>query len=552
VDENEAPITTLEEDGTVKVVAQVPSDMLNGNKKEVVQEWASVTSGLNVLLNSAWRDGKLVTAPVAYPEGYRSPRLTVPNDYYQRVDWSQEYYQQEPLVHSLINRDIEQSMTDLELQMPEESQTERKAMEKWMTEVNRDLGLYGGLQEYNRSLMLSLILSSFAFTLPNWGTMLYKGKVIKVPKNLISLNPMSVVPYIDPFSGRRKYYYLLSHQQVEAIQKRRKNGISEMIPDVRKRLVKDLTFLKDSLRSGLEYGWPMINTGYAIELPSEDVYVSNLRLLQSQRWPMPSLVPIFSAIAMKRKLALADWTVADGMVNLLMVWTFPPGSSPSASRTIVQKFMEGGRVQSHAVPAGVEVQIVTPPTEILNSSEKFWQPVSEIYAHFGFPLNSKSRGAGDLDSGQLDVSANRARLGYWRDIVEDENNFWFTRIAEENGWDFDMYIQFQTRDLDDDANFRTFATGLYDRGLLSVESLHDLAGTSTERELARRKREKKDGLDEIFEIRPSFSQTVGPATGGRPPAGEDKPDTKPSGTGIDTQKGQSRSSRGRPSTNKVQ
>lgn len=539
-------ITTLGDDGTVQVTSQVP-EHLNGNREKVkglLSEWDAVAPGLNALLTVAgWKDGKLVT-PSGLPEGYRTPRLTVPSDYYTRVEWSEDYYDQEPLVHSLINRDIEQSITSQEIQMPEESISERKAVDKWVTEVNRSIGIFGGLQEYDRSLMLELVLTSFSYTLPNWGPVLCDGKVYRLPRVLVNLNQKAIIPYIDPFSGQRKYYYLLSAKQAEAITKRRKNGITEIIPDVRKRLVDDLSFLSSSMNDNQFEAAPRLQSGFAIELPQEDAYIANLRLRQNKRWPTPTLVPIFSAIAMKRKLALADWSVADGMVNLLLVWTFPPGTSPGKSRSIVQKFMEGGRVQSHAVPDGVKVQVVTPPTDILNSSEKFWQPVSEIYGHFGFPLNSKSRGAGDLDSGSLDVSANRARLGYWRDVIEDHNNFWFRRIAEENGWDFDVYAMFQTRDLDDDANFRTFAQGLYDRGVLSTETLHDLANTSTERELSRRKREKKEGLEEIFAIRPSFSQTVGPAIGGRPPAGEEKP--KSSGTGPDTQKGQSRSARGRP------
>jgi hypothetical protein len=119
-------------------------------------------------------------------------------------------------------------------------------------------------------------------------------------------------------------------------------------------------------------------------------------------------------------------------------------------------------------------------------------------------------------------------------------------IAARNNWDFDVYATLQSRDLDDDANFRTFASSLYDRGLLSIETIHDLANTSTEREAARRKREKESGLEDLFAIRPSFSQTTGTAQDGRPPEAENKP--KASGTGSDTERGQSRSSRDRPST----
>jgi len=167
-------------------------------------------------------------------------------------------------------------------------------------------------------------------------------------------------------------------------------------------------------------------------------------------------------------------------------------------------------------------------------------------AHFGYPLNSKSRGAGDLDSGPLDASTNRARLEVFREAVADHNTFWLKAIAERNDWDFDVYATLQSRDLNDDANFRTFASALYDRGLLSIETIHDLANTSTEREAARRKKEQASGLEDLFAIRPSFSQTVGTAQDGRPPSGAEKPRT--TGTGADAGRGQSRSTRSRPAT----
>jgi hypothetical protein len=119
-------------------------------------------------------------------------------------------------------------------------------------------------------------------------------------------------------------------------------------------------------------------------------------------------------------------------------------------------------------------------------------------------------------------------------------------MAARNGWDFDVYATMQSRDLDNDANFRTFATALFDRGLLSIETIHDLANTSTEREAARRKREKSLGLEDTFEIRPSFSQTVGTPGDGRPPSGAEK--SRSTGTGTDTAKGQGRTSRNRPAT----
>ena len=532
-------ITTLEDDGSVTVYSKIGPDVI-----EKLQNGTN-GDGINIVeASSTWPEGTFYFPNYSQtPDSYRSPRLTVPNDYYTRVTWANEYYEQESLVNSLINRDIDQAITDEEFHLPEEETGAMSALKKWRTVVNRDMGQYGGLSEYNRNLMLDLILSSMSITLANWGPIIADGKVYQVPKALVNLNPLSVIPDIDPFSGLRIYYYMLSPEQYEAIDKRRKNSITEIIPDAKARLVKNIEFLSQRFRRlGYVQLSTVIRNGYFLKLPTEDAYVVTVRGRQQDRWPTPTLVPIFSSVAMRRKLALADWSVADGMINMIMVWKFPPTTNPNKAKSIVQKFMAGGRVQSHAVPQGVEVELITPDPDILNSSEKFWQPVSEILAHFGYPLNSKSRGAGDLDSGTLDLSSNRARIQFWRDMIQDHNNFWLEKIAERNNWDFEVQAILQTRDLDDDANFRVFAQNAFDRGLLSIETFHDLLKTSTEREAARRKVEKSTGLESLFAIRPSFSQSV--SEPGRPPKGDEKP--KPTGTGTDSQKGQSRSQRGRP------
>lgn len=554
-----SPVVTFEmEDGKIGVITPLTASL-----KESLQ-----AAGLNVdprepteaeLWAANWQEGHIIFAggmPVGQNRSFRAPTLETPIDFYNRAKWSREFYESEPLVYSLVNRDIDQAITDEEFQLPEDQELPKKALQRWRTQLNKSMGNHGGLSEFNRSLALDITLTGLTYTLGNWGPMLVDGKIVEVPLNFVNFDAMSIVPDIDTTTGIRKYYYKLSGDQVREIKNHRTNSprtpaILQIIPDAKKRLVPDLEMVAKKLdskllghsaswlsKSGAEGAW--------LELPTEDAYIINFRSKQSDRWPTPSLVPIFPAIAMKRKLMLADWAVADGMVNMIVVWTFPKGTDVELGKSIVSKFVAGGRVQSHAMPADTKVEVVTPPPEILNSSEKFWQPVSEIYAHFGYPLNSKSRGAGDLDSGPLDLGTNRARLEVLREVIADHNTFFLKLIAARNKWDFDIYASLQSRDLNDDANFRTFATALFDRGLLSIETIHDLAQTSTEREAARRRKEQETGLEKLFEIRPSFAQTTGTAQDGRPPSGAEKP--RASGTGSDTSRGQSRSTRNRPST----
>jgi hypothetical protein len=189
--------------------------------------------------------------------------------------------------------------------------------------------------------------------------------------------------------------------------------------------------------------------------------------------------------------------------------------------------MNGGRVQGLSIPAQVEIKLITPPSDILNSKDKFWIPVSEILAHFGFPLNSESRGAGDLDSGPLDLSSNIARLDRVRDVIEALNNFWLRQIKLKNKWSKVTPTALIPRvDLTNSDTLRSHVLAVYDRGDLAKETLLKSVGTTVEREVARRKREQAEGIEDILEIRPSFSQTTGVPGDGRTPDSEAKPKSK--------------------------
>lgn len=520
-------LVQTQEDGSVKVFVPLEEQM----KASLAADGLKEINGTTALeAASAWNEGTYYFYNGAVQESYfRLPKLSIPQDYYEQVIWAQEYYQQEALIESLVNRDIDQSMQEEEFVLPEEREGPKKVLQRWRSTVNLGIGQHGGLSEYNRALMLDLMLTGLSFTLANWGPIIMDGKVYEMPVTMVNLNPMSLIPDIDTFTGRRKYYYRLSQQQYDAIKNRRKNSITQIIPDARARLRTELTEVANKLHNlGYNYYWTRDTHGYYLELPMDNSYTINFRSRQHDRWPTPSLVPVFSALAMKRKLQLADWAVADGMVNMLMVWEFPPGTDAKKARTMVQKFTTGGRVQSHAVPAGVKVSLITPDSTILNSSEKFWQPISEILAHFGYPLNSKSRGAGDLDSGTLDKATNRARLDIWRETVEDHNNYWLRQIQQRNGWDFDVYCTIQSRDLDDTDEFRVFVQNAFDRGALSYESYHKSLKTSTEREASRRKKEAKENLEDIFEIRETFKQsaTTSNGTRGRPDGSTESPESK--------------------------
>ena len=486
--------------------------------------WAGPVEQLDAAqaaLASQWSVGDYVPSQFSMgPDDYfRSPTLTVPRDYYTRARWSCEYYEEDGYINAFMDRDVAMAIKPVEFQLPEDKKpVAMKVLEKWRKILNTDIGHRGGLNEYNRKMAFGITKKGMVVTLANWGSVMIDGKPYKVPRVLVNFDPLSIVPDFDPMTGGRVFYLKLTQGQYEAIKDGSAKGFLQMIPNAADRIVDNIDFLVKRLK-GAEYDPSFIAGGPFLLLPTDGLYSIYFNEQENQRWPIPSLVSIFSAIAMKRKLTLADFTVADGMINMMMIWSFPRGTKPADATKVIDKFVQGGRVQSHSVPEGVKLEIVTPPRDLLNSSEKFWQPMSEILAHFDYPLNSKSRGSGDIDSGPLDLATNTARLNVIRDYIIGHNDFYLQMIAEKNGWDFEVSALMMRVDLANTDSFRAFVQGIFDRGPLSHRTYLEAAGTTLERELGRIKEEEKLDLDKWMPIRPTFAQTTATGADGRPPEG---------------------------------
>lgn len=476
-----------------------------------------------------WPEGPLAVRPDLAQDRWLSPKLTVPRNYYTRVQWSKEYIEQDGFIDAFVERDIDIAVKRVEFQLDEEEdkgEEAKKVLDSWSTTLNEQIQEEDGLHGYNRRSAKRLIESSLIVSIANWGPIEVDGDIYQVPKVIQNLDPEVLVPYRSPFNGVTTYYYKITHGMAERLRKSRRNDIAwrQMIPRLGDNIV---DALPDEVRdrhlklTGTDQNF---YDGPFIRIPPEIVYVIRFKGDDARDYPTPTLVPIFSALAMKRKLQLADWSVADGMINMLIVFSFPQGSDPDIGKSIVRSSLNGGRVQGLSIPAQVKVEIITPPADILNSKDKFWIPMSEIYAHFGFPLNSESRGAGDLESGPLDLASNAARIDRIRDVIEALDNYWLRQIKARNKWTkINPTVLIPRIDLTNSDTLRSHVLAVYDRGSISEETLLKSVGTTVEREVARRKREAAEGVDDDLEIRPSFSQTTGVPGDGRTPDSMAKP-----------------------------
>jgi hypothetical protein len=167
IEDVNSPILTIrEEDGVTKIVTPLTSTLAERLKAAGV-DLSQRNSDNELWAANNWQEGNIVFAggmPLAGGKAFRVPDLSVPSDFYTRVQYAWEFYESEPLVYALVNRDIDQAVTNEEFQLPEDRDLPKKALQRWRTRLNKSMGHHGGLSEYNRSLVLEIILhGSFVY-----------------------------------------------------------------------------------------------------------------------------------------------------------------------------------------------------------------------------------------------------------------------------------------------------------------------------------------------------------------------------------------------------
>ena len=248
-----------------------------------------------------WPEGPLATRPDMAMDRWLSPKLTVPSNYYTRVQWAKEYIEQESLVHSFVTRDIDQTVKRVEFQMDEEADKAtdaKKVIEKWASELNRSIQQHGGLHGYNRRSAKRLIESSLIVAIANWGPMEVDGTFYQLPKVIQNLDSELLVPHRSALTGITTYYYKISPGLADKLRRSRRKDIAwrQMIPNlgdnILDRLPEEVTDRHLKMRGADRTFY----SGPFIRIPPEIVYVIRFDGDDEADFPMPSLVPIFSAL----------------------------------------------------------------------------------------------------------------------------------------------------------------------------------------------------------------------------------------------------------------
>ncbi|MFW9879604.1 MAG: hypothetical protein ACFFG0_41540, partial [Candidatus Thorarchaeota archaeon] len=248
-----------------------------------------------------------------------------------------------------------------------------------------------------------------------------------------------------------------------------------------------------------------INGQQIIPIPPEDLTMLFFKKDDWELWPTPILVSCLSRLASLEKMHLADVAALDGALTQIRVWTLGdiehgifPG--PAAFAKLSNILDNAGQGVLDLV-WGPELKLQTSETQVHQflGSEKYEQVMAEIHAGLGIS-QTLSGGSETSNTGftnnAISIKVLVERMEYVRDIIQE---FWqkeLKNVQNALGWTKPGKVTFDFPALSDEQAEKRILIELWDRDVISTETLRDTLGREADIEEIRVKKEYRKRISD--------------------------------------------------------
>ena len=217
-------------------------------------------------------------------------------------------------------------------------------------------------------------------------------------------------------------------------------------------------------------------------------------------WSKPMVYSVLDNLLYLEKMHLADISALDGAISQIRLWRLgdldnkiiPTPTAISKLRNILSNVGTGVL----DLVWGPELSFTESNTNVHQflGADKYQQIMTEIYAGLGVPssLTGSSAGAGQgFTNNSISMKTLVERLEYGRDIL---TCFWEKELKEIQlamGWRFPAKISFDYKVLSDESSERKLLLDMWDRNIISTETIQELAKRDPELETIRINRERR-------------------------------------------------------------
>jgi hypothetical protein len=216
-------------------------------------------------------------------------------------------------------------------------------------------------------------------------------------------------------------------------------------------------------------------------------------------WANPMIHAILDDITMFEKFKLADMSALDGAISNIRLWNIgdlehkilPTKAAIERLRDILATNVGGGTMD---LVWGPELKFTESNTQIYKflGNEKYGPVYNSIYSGLGVPQTlTGASSSGGFTNNFLSLKTLIEKLEYGRNLIID---FWtkeFEAVAKAMGFPSAAEITFEHMILSDEAAEKNLWIQLYDRNIISIETLRERFGETDPLETSRIESEYK-------------------------------------------------------------
>lgn len=258
--------------------------------------------------------------------------------------------------------------------------------------------------------------------------------------------------------------------------------------DIQKEIIKELP--EDVLKA--------INAGEKkVLLDMTKVSVIHYKKADWEQWATPLLFPVLSDVMFKDKMRLADLAALDGIINVIRIWKLGDHNAKPPilpKKAAVNKLI--GILKSNfggidlVWDSMIDLQVEYPPIKDILGSEKYEQVDKDIMTGLGIPDILLGGEGSNFSNAFLQLKALTERLEYIRNRTLEWLRKEIKLIMEAQGWKTPPHIVFERTNLKDEMAQKQLLIQMFDRNLLSMETIQKEFGTDFIVELERSRREQ--------------------------------------------------------------
>lgn len=217
-----------------------------------------------------------------------------------------------------------------------------------------------------------------------------------------------------------------------------------------------------------------------------------------QVWAKPMIYSILPDIRVLEKMKLADIAALDGAISCIRVWKLgnienrimPTSAAIEKLADMLTNNVGGGVMD---LVWGPEIELMETKTDVHHflGQTKYEPCLTQIYAGLGIPPTlTGADSKGGFTNNFISLKTLTERLQYGRDVL---TTFWDEEIRlvqKAMGFRFPASLVFDRMTLSDEASEKKLLLDMWDRGLVSDESIIDRFGEIPEIEEARIRRDE--------------------------------------------------------------